>query len=394
MESEESSDLVHETTLGQEALLRYYNEYEREDLESAVQHFERAWRNCPLTHRCRAVVLVNLGQAKFVRHRIDPKSTDFDELILLYRDALELRRPGHPDRPATLLQLAQTLLYRYEKEGCDESVADEIRELMTEPQTFSENSHECRAADLILDTLERCRVVNSGSVAELEELVQRLKRSAAMPPDGYFDRPQRLINLGIALWKRYGELGELSDLEHSSEKCEQALQLLPSRHPDRFLALRTLTAILWELFQTHGNVSHLKKLSTLCEEALQLIPGRHPKRVYCDASELLQHPFRRRTYERTAQVPRAILLRRRSASATQPRQVRTMTRRLRSTLRLYHYRRLPMGSLSNIDIYLWQYKLFRWQHLQDMDMEALLAEGGIVKGIVRNPVWLVADSRE
>lgn len=53
-----------------------------------------------------------------------------------------------------------------------------------------------------------------------------------------------------------------------------------------------------------------------------------------------------------------------------------------------------MGSLSNIDIYLWQYKLFRWQHLQDMDMEALLAEGGIVKGIVRNPVWLVADSRE
>ena len=305
MDSEESSDLVHETTLGQEALLRYYNEYQRKDLESAVQHFECAWRNCPLTHRCRAVVLVNLGQAKFVRHRIDPKSTDSDELVLLYRDALELRHPGHPDRPATLLQLAQTLLFRYEKQGCNESVVDEIRELVTEPQIFSENSHECRAADLILDTLELRRVVNSGSVSELEELVQRLKRNAAVPPDSYFDRPQRLINLGIALWRRYGEHGELSDLEHSLEKSEQALQLFPSRHPDRrFLALRTLTAISRELSQIRGHFNHLKKLIALCEEALQFIPGRHPNRAYCDASELLQRPFCRSTCERTAQVPR------------------------------------------------------------------------------------------
>ncbi|KAN0087968.1 hypothetical protein V8E55_006589 [Tylopilus felleus] len=284
LESEESSDLVRETTLGQEALLRYYNEYRREDLESAVQHFECAWLNCPLTHRCRAVVLVNLGKAKFVRLRIDLKSTDFNELILLYRNALTFRPPGHLDRPVTLLQIAQILLFRYEQQGCNESVANKIRELVTEPQTFSENSHEYRAADLILDTLERCRVVNSGSASELGELVQRLKRSAAMPPDGYFDRPQRLINLGITLWRRYEEHRDHRDLEHSSEKSEQALQLLPSRHPDRFLALRTLTAISWELFQIRGNVSHLEKLSALCEEALQLIPGRHHKRIYCDAS--------------------------------------------------------------------------------------------------------------
>ena len=235
------------------------------------------------------MVLVNLGQAKFVRHRIDPKSTDFDELILLYRDALALRRPGHPDRPATLLQLAQTLLYRYEKEGCDESVADEIRELMTEPQTFPENSHECRAADLVLDTLKRCRVVNSGSLSELEELVQRLKRSAAMPPDGYFDRPQRLINLGIALWRRYEEHGELSDLEHSLEKSEQALELLQGRHLDRLPGLRTLAAVLWGLFQIRGDFNYLMKLGALTKEALQLTPKGHPERTYWVIGELLSN---------------------------------------------------------------------------------------------------------
>ena len=68
-----------------------------------------------------------------------------------------------------------------------------------------------------------------------------------MPPDDYFDGPQRLINLAIVLYRRDEEHRELSDLEHSLEKSEQALQLLPpSCHPasDRFLGL---TAISWEL---------------------------------------------------------------------------------------------------------------------------------------------------
>ncbi|KAI6101854.1 hypothetical protein F5141DRAFT_1204630 [Pisolithus sp. B1] len=274
------SVLIRETNLGREALLRYYNEYQLEDLENAVQHFECAWSKCPLTHRCRAVVLVNFAKANFVRYQTEPTNANLNEVIDLYRQALGQRRPGHPDRPATLLQLAQILLFRYEKEGCDELIADEINKLMTESRSFSENSHERRAADLVLQTLKRCRVINSGSLAELNELVQELKRSAMVLPDGYFDRPQRLINLSTTLWRRYEKHGDFSDLDSSLRINEQALQLLPSRDPERLPGLRTHGAALWKLFEICGDIGYLRELISLDKEALLLVPKGHPEHRY------------------------------------------------------------------------------------------------------------------
>lgn len=106
MELEETSDLIRKTNFGQDTLLRYHGEYQRDCLEVAVQHFECAWRNCHLTHPCRAVVLVNLAKARFASYQTGPGNTGLDEPVQLYREALKLRRPGHPDRPATFLNLA------------------------------------------------------------------------------------------------------------------------------------------------------------------------------------------------------------------------------------------------------------------------------------------------
>ncbi|KAF8551788.1 hypothetical protein OG21DRAFT_1498872 [Imleria badia] len=279
---DESSVFIPESCSGQEALLRYHNEYQREDFENAIQHFERAWRNCPLTHPCRAVVLVNLAKTKFIGHQIDPASGKLDESIQLYRQALDLRPPGHPDRSVTLLQLAQTLLFRYEKEGYNESDADDIKDLMTKPQPFPDDTHERRAADLMLETLERCRVVNSGSLPELNQLIRKLEQSMMVPPDGYFDIPQRLINLSTALWRHYTKHGEpgSSDLDRLLDINKQALQLLPGRHPDRISVLTILGAVLRRLFEIRGDLSYLQQLIAPSEEALQLVPEGHPERSY------------------------------------------------------------------------------------------------------------------
>ncbi|KAG6375035.1 hypothetical protein JVT61DRAFT_3816 [Boletus reticuloceps] len=269
--------LFARSNLGQEALVRYYSDYQREDLENAVQYFECASRNCPLTHPCYAAALVNLANVKMMSYRIHPRSTNLDELIRLYREALNLRRPRHPDRPVTLLQLTRALLLRYEQQGCAES-ADEIEKLMTE-EVFSEDTHERRAADLVLDTLVRCRVVNSGSLVKLNELLRKLEGNA-MPPDGYFDKPQRLINISTTLWKRYEKLGNLGDLDRLLATNEEALRLLPHRHPDRLSCLRTLGAVLWRLFEIHGDLDYLRQSISLSDEALQFTLEGHPHHRY------------------------------------------------------------------------------------------------------------------
>ncbi|KAI6094845.1 hypothetical protein F5141DRAFT_1014543, partial [Pisolithus sp. B1] len=320
--------------LGQQALLRYHNIYQREDLESAVQRFECARCDCPLTHRCRAAVLVNVAKAKFISYQADPTSADLDEVILLYREALSLRSPGHPDRPATLLLLARTLLFRYEKQGCDESVADEINELVSKSQNFSEDSHERRAADLVLETLERYRIVKSGSLSELDGLVHKLEHSAKVPPDGYFDIPQRLINLSTTLWRRYEKRGELDDLNYSLDINQQALQMLPARDPGRLAGLRTLGAALWRLFELRRDLSYLRELIALDEEALQLIPEGHPERPYWVTSEFLYFQFCRCRHEHIAQIIRVIVLKCWNTLATQPSKPENMTKQLHSTLRL------------------------------------------------------------
>ncbi|KAI9454959.1 hypothetical protein HD554DRAFT_301681 [Boletus coccyginus] len=320
LDSEEPSVLVRETELGQEALLRYYNEYQREDLKNATQHFEDALRHCPSKHQCRAAVLVNLAKAKFISYQIDPTSANLDESILPYREALDLRRPGHLDRLATLLQLAQTLLSRYEKQGCDESVADQITKLMSECLDCPEDSHERRAADLVLETLERCTVVNSGNLVELDKLAQKLKKSALVLPDNYFDRPQRLINLSTTLRKCYEKYGKLGDLECLLEINKQASQLLPAHHPDRLPGLRALDAALWRPSEIRGDLSYLREVIVTSEDALRLIPEGHPERRYwitnsasclSEMSERLgDKAFEARKYdEAIAQYSQAIVLR-------------------------------------------------------------------------------------
>ena len=279
LDSEEFSTLVRETNLGQESLFRYLREYRRADLKIAVQHLECVLEPS-MSSRYHAVVLANLARAKFISHKIDPTSANLDDVIQFYGQALRLRLPGHLDRPATLLQLAQTLLFRYEEQGSSKSVADEIKTLMAELQGFPADSHELRALELVRISLKRCEVTKSGSLAELNELVWELEHDAEVPPDNYFDRPQRMMNLGIALRGRYEKNGQITDLDKSLEITKRALHLLPARHPDKLFGVRTLGAVLWTLCEIRGDLSYLRNLIDLSEEVLELLPEGHSARSY------------------------------------------------------------------------------------------------------------------
>jgi tetratricopeptide (TPR) repeat protein len=165
--------------------------------------------------------------AYFINCRIDRNPMDISTSISYYREALKLRHIGHPDRPATLLHLAEVLLYHYGKLELDK-FAGEIMEFASEVQaSCSVDSHERRAADLALQTYALYKAISSGNLADIDRLILALRQAVDDIPHNYFDRLQRLTNLSLALRIRYEFCGGLSDLDESIATHEEAIQLTP-----------------------------------------------------------------------------------------------------------------------------------------------------------------------
>ena len=162
--------------------------------------------------------------AHFINCRIDRDSMELSTAISYYREALKLRHVG-PDRPATLLRLAEVLLYRYGKLGLEE-FPGEIMEFASEVQAnCSVNSHERRAADLALQTYALYKATNSGGLPDIDRLIPALRQAVEDIPHDYFDKLQRLTNLSIALRIRYEFYGDRGDLDESIATHEEAMRL-------------------------------------------------------------------------------------------------------------------------------------------------------------------------
>jgi len=166
--------------------------------------------------------------AHFINYQIDRHTVNLSTSISYYREALELQHVGHPDRPVTLLHLAEVLLYQYGKLGFEE-FPGEISKLTSEVQTgCSADSHEHRAADLALQTYALYSTISSGSLADIDKLIPALHQAARGVPHDYFDKLQRLTNLVLALWIRYEFLGDVHDLDMSIATHEEVMQFTRS----------------------------------------------------------------------------------------------------------------------------------------------------------------------
>ena len=144
------------TDEGHNALLCYHRDHGIAELKKSIEHFTLALDLVPSDHECRAAALFNLATARFTNYQVNGTISDLDAAITSYREALALRPAILPDRPGTLLHLAQALLYRHGRLQCESSVADKIEGVVTEgKQICHEGSYEPRAADLVVQMFKR-----------------------------------------------------------------------------------------------------------------------------------------------------------------------------------------------------------------------------------------------
>ena len=220
---------MEKTNFGFEAFFSYHESPKKEHLERALEYFQRALEQCGPDPTCRATALVNLATSRFIKCLDYGTYSELEEPIRLYEEALELRSPGHPDRPATLLLLSQALLSRLGKEY-DESTAAQIEPLLAE--ILPVDSRDRRTADAIIRTCRLFRSVNSNPL-QTDDLPGDSNCDIYIPPYGYFDRPHILHKLGIVSWERFQHNGNLDDLNRSIALNEEAIQLIPEGHEEQ-----------------------------------------------------------------------------------------------------------------------------------------------------------------
>jgi tetratricopeptide (TPR) repeat protein len=256
--------LTDVTDSGQDALTRYCKDKKPQDLVSSIERFTRAVDLCPPDHACFQVVLFNLAVAQLIHCQVRGPSLDFDiEVpITLFRDVLDLRPAGHPDRPATLFHLAVSLLSRFHKQG-DQTDASEARELSSQVMEYCPiESYYHRSAFITLEMSAIDRVVGPIATDNANDVVQSSDHDSS-EADGMGDTA--LFHLG-----RFQELGQLVDLDRA---ISLFVQLTEDNHSNRLYWLPKLAMSYSIRFGRFDQLSDLTKSISTLDEILPLCPN-------------------------------------------------------------------------------------------------------------------------
>ena len=199
---------------------------------------------------------------------------DLEEAIPLQRDALELRPPGHPNRPSSLINLARCLSTRYDQLSAmgdlEEAIILQREALELCPTGHRHHSPSLSNVALYLST----RYDRLGAVADLEEAIILHREALELRLPGHPDRPSSLNNLARRLSTRYDQLGAVGDLEQAIILQREALELCPPGHPHHSTSLNNLALYLLTRYDRLGGVGDLEEAIILHRAALELrLPG-------------------------------------------------------------------------------------------------------------------------
>lgn len=98
-----------------------------EDLENAISHLQEALPSYPPTHAEREVILARLSDALDFRYQHSEESRHLEASIAFFRDELDSRLPGDPDRADLFNGLIFRLLHCYDQfEESDEALLEAL----------------------------------------------------------------------------------------------------------------------------------------------------------------------------------------------------------------------------------------------------------------------------
>ena len=275
--------LVELTDKGHNSLIRYRELKGQRDLNESIRYFEHARDQCPQSHPSRASVLFNLATAKLIHCRMNDMTPDLDVPINLYRDALRLRPPGHPDHPLTLLSLGIALEARLQRQH-GETDDTEGKSLLSQVLDITlADSYMYHAAVLALGSAAKPELIRPKKISHPVEndldddgKVQRL--DAALQWMFHADAWEHVLldHLGILFCIQFYCIGDLGDPEDAIPVLEVVLQNTSNDHPDRPSWLYDLGGLFSTRYERFGDIADLEKSISLFEDTVKFTPDGHP----------------------------------------------------------------------------------------------------------------------
>ncbi|KAH8105734.1 TPR-like protein [Phellopilus nigrolimitatus] len=250
-----------------------------EDLEESIALCHDALDLCPHEHADRSTCFDNLangllsqfmqaGRMKDLEHLAVAMSTlfeqtgqmeDLEESIVLHRDALDLRPPGHPLRSTSFNNLAGAVLTRFDQTGRMEDLEEAIV-LHRDALELHPPGHPHRSGSLSnLAAAVQTRFEQAGRMEDLEESIALHRDALELHPPGHPDRSASLSNLAGAVWTRFKQTGRMEDLEEAIVLLRDALELRPPGHPDRSASLSNLAGAMQTRFEKTGRMEDLEE---------------------------------------------------------------------------------------------------------------------------------------
>ena len=182
----------------------------------------------------------------------------------MFRQALELYPPPHPNRSSTLNNLALALRSRFEQEGqkndLDESIYLHRQALELHPPPHPNQSISLNNLAVALQS----RFEQEGQQNDLDESIFLNRQALELRPLPHPYRSSSLFNLANLLYIQFKQKNELNDLDESIFLHKKALELRASPHSGRSTSFRTLATLLLVACSANNNDSQC------LEEAMSL----------------------------------------------------------------------------------------------------------------------------
>ncbi|KAG6326595.1 hypothetical protein ID866_12494, partial [Astraeus odoratus] len=190
------------------------------------------------------MTLYNLAWELWEKFKLDGDMEVLEQAITYNQEALQLRKPGHPDRSITLSNQDTYLWEKFKLDG-DIEVLEQAITYSREALELCSKGHRNRPLRLSnLGTNLRSRYEVKGSMADLEEAIALRRENLELHPPGHRDRVEYLGDLASDLETKFRVADTMQDLEEAISLYREALDLCPPGHPSRMTYINKMSSCL------------------------------------------------------------------------------------------------------------------------------------------------------